>query len=412
MFSPTDRSAIRNIVIAALTTNEDLQAFSVMHIQEQIAKITELVTAAGKTFDAKIITAFAIFGRLRSGSLIAGSPDHLALRDTLSAPKGAWHKPNAPTSAFGFIGTGWDDEFKAVALIAEKVSFADVSDAAYDELVAAHIRGQFGLGGLEDFGDPRAIGINDPTMKVLIEGVKVSVRVQHGNWFDGSVVTEGRSIAEIKAEAEAAEKARKLKDASDRRAKRVEELRKAYAVTKAGAIDILHTNGAAASPVILAAQELEFEAFFAAFNEDVDLANLDPAFEQLARLLPSTDFTKVAAEDLEEATKQDKLDRIALVVQFLFTKVNAAHPTWFRALENSDLKLRKVPLKEKAPTLSRAQRAIRNHIYDDVEKYGEAELKAAIEAVFGYAPGALTPAVIIPRPVESGEPETLSAAGV
>lgn len=398
MFTPADRSAIRPIVIAALEGFPGgAEAFAVASAADQLTLVKNAVEVAGLSVAPSVLAAFVMFGRLRSGIMVPGSPEHLELRLlTGTAPK-PWHKPNAPTSAFAFMSAGWSAEFTAVDAIASQVSYEDTRDQDYDELIAAYVRAQFGFGGLQDYKDDRAVGLNDPTMRLFIEGVKVSVRVQHASWFDGSPVVDGRSLAAIKAEAEAVEKARKLQEASDRRAKRVAEQRAAYAQTKDAAFSILLTNGASASPVFLAAQDLEFAAFFETFNEDADLANLDPAFEQLARLLPSEDFTKVAADDLAEATKQDKLDRVALVVQFLFSKVNAAHPTWFRELENSDLKLRKVPLKEKVPTLSRAQQSIRNHLYDDVEKYGEAEFKAALEAIFGHAPGALGNQVLIPR---------------
>lgn len=419
MFTPSIRSVIRPLVLASIQASPE--AFTTASPAGQLEIVEAAVKAAGLDYSKQILGAFVLFGRLRSGALLPGSAEHIALRTELTGtePK-PWHKTTRPQNFWEFAAMGWSDEQAAIPAIAEQVAFDDTTDATlYEELIAAYVRNHFGFGGLEDYADLRAVTVTDPTMRVFIDGVKALVRINHSNWFvegAAAVLTpdEKASSASLKIKAEAAEKARKAEIAATRRATRLEEKRQAYSMFKESSFRILQDNGVSVSPVALAILEAPFETIYQAFNDEV--TEFDPAIEQLARLLPSPGTTApegATAEELAEIAAEEKAGRIHMVVQFLLTSVNLVHPTWFRALDNGDIKVRRVPLKEKPATLSRAQRAIRNHIYDDLEKYKETELKAAIEAVFGYAPGALKDAVIIPRPADVPEAAeaTEAAAG-
>lgn len=195
--------------------------FLEMSLQEQVGILSQVASGAG--LDAVTTAEFeacALVLQLKAGTLQPGMEDHLRFRDALqpegAPPVGTWHKANPPTSVWDFAPdpslstpSPWAPDIERTPLIARKLSF---TEARYPLQIAFAVLNEFGIGGVEDFRDPRSLAwlgndghFEDPTMELFVTSVSRYLPATQPAWFDetGQLFDElpegvdGRSAVEI-----------------------------------------------------------------------------------------------------------------------------------------------------------------------------------------------------------------------
>jgi len=170
---------------------------------DAVRKIAEV--AAIKEDKAK---EFYLFAASRTIPEYAGQPDKMkALRETLGVPNpvAVWSKPNPPLATDqlsdpeGKTREPWMEEYYRLATVAKSLSYKEVLKTADPdawapadlEFLARCILGEMQIGGLEDYGDPRAMPANDPTVLVMIQSLyRKWLPIAQPTWFVDGVLTK------------------------------------------------------------------------------------------------------------------------------------------------------------------------------------------------------------------------------
>ncbi len=414
---------------------------------EQIAVLTELLaTASMQDISPEQIKAFVLLYNAKVGGLASNIPALQKLRDELlGAPKG-WHKANPPNNVFDLMNPNrspsWVEDYQKVGDIVATLDFASAQSA--DDIINA-IKNTFGIGGMEDALDPRAIGANDATMKLFIQAVQYQFANSRPEWIDPATGVmfktlpqgvDARSGDEIRAELDAkieAEKVdRRRKQQEERRAKLLAEYQKRKDAFLAR-FETVFNQSTEAKTFLAKLLTLSFEDMqkllrgreAAVETTGAQSTWLDSNTVQLALdLVPKRDVdtSKMTAEQLEDFKSEigaERLEAVALAEQFFLTRLSAAQPTWYRPISNGDLILRKAPLKEKPAGMGRSERATYNGIGRLVDKYGPAAVAKQMLAIFGIEKDVTEvfgplPETLTVKPLEGDdkEPEELNATNV
>ncbi len=375
-------------------TEVELPIFKAATLDEQLTILKDVVdahrglTTLRQVTDAEIACFVLLFNLKANPSLYpAGSKAHFDLRERLKIPApGGWHKPNPPTSYFELVDPNrqpsWAEEQMKVPYMADLLDFEAAKNA--DDIVDA-IKTILGIGGFEDFEDPRALTGADPTMHTFVEAVKYQLSSSRMNWFQGRRQldklpegVDGRRKFDIEEDMRFAREAEKLEQKRKAERDRREQTMATYNKQKSDLAAQLETLSW--KPIVDATLLRDFNEL----KENVEAkAKAGKTWMPGAFLQQMIDKVKPTAPGGTEKTKEALVETVRLTEQFIFVKMNQVKPSWFQVLANGDLKLRKAPLK--APGLTRSERAAQSACAKLATKYGTLELAKAALAVLGVS---------------------------
>jgi hypothetical protein len=314
-------------------------------IADAIAPFAAAMKKAGRTIDApEQIKAFALLLLLGLQKLAPGSKEHLALRDELlGAPKG-WHKENPPVNAFDLLSPSWkpswQEEMSRVGEIASQLDFESLSNP---EQVAAAVKNVFGIGGLEDQQDPRALKSTDKAMELFIGLAVHEAMISHPQWIDptsGQVFktlpqgVDGRSTFElehIQNEAIAAEKEKKRKEAAENRKATWGRVR------VLGVQLITEKLAPVLEDVIRAVRTTDFSTL------KVFIEEYAPPATEIAPLLDM--LVKMGARSHEEVVQVAR----TITIEYILQDVQKRHADWVTTNADGDLIMRRAEPKPGRP---------------------------------------------------------------
>jgi len=371
------------------------EEFLKLPADDMLAVLKDLASkrSSGLPKDETLLKAAVVVFAVQSSAIVPDSAQHRQLRDTFIGPPKAWETEEPPTS-FIDLSTRWPDAQRKCALASDQFTLKDMVEPS---LAAMIVKNEFEIGGLEDLHDSRALGIDDPTLALLVEWSQHSVFLRRPEWYNRGVLksveeatSEGldtRSVAEIEEAASQKEEAERAQARRERKRKRREEELHQYTATKAKFFALLTRH----EPSVQAANQVG-RMEHAAVKDELSEGGpvIEPYLKQVENdqrlvdtLLPEGTEPSPDTRGKARALARD------LAVQFLLVKLQEIRPRWVAEKKNTDLKLRPRPVadpkpkKPKKPTLSRVQKTIRNQIYRALDKYGVDEVHAALRAIFG-----------------------------
>lgn len=368
------RTSIRDIAKAAIVASAE--SFAKLPAAEQVAFVAAALGTKNEAFAPGDVTTFILIYRLKNGLTAAGSAEHLALRATIDIPVSAWALENPPQTAgdLFFAGEDWKEVLGAVPAAARAISYDELIDSDSDEFLAAALRVELGLAGLEDYKIPSAVGPADKTMALLIDALKAQIKIlRKADWFGTAPVLPERkfSLSHFDViENEKAVAARKVK-AAEKAAERRAAALAAHTAAKTAAFEVLASLARAGSISPVDFNGKPFEDVKAILGEDEFAAK--PLFVE-----------GVAPE---------------FVLQHLLSQLALVQPTWVRETTNGDLALKDSLPKGRGTRLSRVERSARIGVYNAIDKTSVADVVAAIKAIWpeGLTGAALARNVVIPE---------------
>lgn len=370
---------IRDAIIATFPSADAMRGFIQLPLEDKVARIAQLCPETPDQIRrAALHTVLALCD---PASDVAARRTQLGLPNPVSTWPIAGPAPqNLRELQDPKLLPEWADRGLAVTdACAQGLSYAELVHPRSKDLIAAAIRNHFGIGGLEDLGDHRAIQASDRTMMVLISQVRWLLAVQYRpEWFDAEnnplpalpAGVDARPyqdvLTELRQKEDEERKARQQARAAEYRTKKLGE----HASLRAAALQVCAGNTFIASTA--AAISGSFDAAKSVLAAEVIAIDdvLQPVLKSII-LLP--EFQSLTAKRGESAIDLEvRRYRVAayMIWQAIMLVTAQAQPTWFRTLENGDLKLRPEPLKQAVRRNTRAQRAILVNLYKLTEKYG------------------------------------------
>lgn len=382
-------------------------------IAEAVAPIAATMKKAGRTIDSpEQIKSFALLLLLGLQKLAPGSKEHLALRDELlGAPKG-WHKTNPPINAFDLLSPSWkpswQEEMNRVGEIAAHLDFESLSNP---EQVAAAVKNVFGIGGLEDQQDPRALKSTDKTMELFIGLAVHEAMISHPQWIDsesGQIAkalpqgVDGRSTFELEHlqnEVIAAEKEKKRKDAADNR-------KATWGRVRVLGVQLITEKLAPVFEDVIRAVGL---ADFATLK--VFLVEYTPPEAEIAPLLDM--FVKMGARSHEEVVEVAR----TTVTEYILQNVQKRCPDWVTTNADGDLVLRRSEPKPERPFgETKKGKAVYRAVGTLINEYGPRNVLGVLvsmleEKGIRFMDPSVTEAFIAALPNQLGTPYVIPTRG-
>jgi len=381
------------VAFGAAISQDECTKFVAMTPEEQLAIITEIVDenrevpALFKVTDQQA-RIFVLLFRLKMG-LTPGSPEHLALKDKLQipAPTG-WKKTSPPTDMYEFSARRrqpcWVEEFDLMGTVPDMLDFASVVN---DEDIINAIKTVLGIGGMEDLGDPRAIQADNPTMRLMVQAVKLNLPLARPDWVDLTTQKlfttlpdgiENRARFIIDAEVEVVKK----RDVVEAKRKADEERRqkaqKIYDASKAKIFEFMASQKDAVEAAIPAFLAMGFAAF-KKLEADESKSWIPPTILKSVSDMATQQIQGIKPEDIAEKIQES----VHLAGQFILVKMCEKEPSWFYVSPTGDQRIRRAQAKDpETPVVNRAHKACVNHCFELSRKYGTVELAKAVLAVF------------------------------
>lgn len=363
-----------------------------------LVTLLRTITPESSLVSLQSITSFVIPYLVRSGAVVAGGAEHFSLRTVLGLPEPKpWHKAFPPKNFFQLLDASrnpeWCSEMGATTPIARTLTHADLIS---DELISAAIRSHFGIGGLEDLGDPRAVQSNDPTMALLIEAVKHAALSSRPEWHDATTGAalnplppglDNRSTEEVEAERAVQAEIRRKEVAKARAKERREKENAEYNGVRSVVLGTYKDAKSKALATTLAGASSDFETVKTQHEASIPEA-LPETVEKIRDYLAKSILIPTGTSEVEvlEITRET-LDRAkAFTVQIVLDDMNDAQPTWFRRIANGDLTFRPAPYRgaARAPGhVTKYEKAATRAIAQIVDKYDLSILNFALKTITG-----------------------------
>lgn len=356
---------------------------------DQLQKVAELCKADlwARKIEKPALAAFVLFFRRAKGLPTEGVREELGLPPLVPE----WPDTPAPTNAFALISPDaapfWKKAFVAAVKVSSKVSFEYLKDA---EMIAALIRAELDIGGLEELGgeDPHPLGAAEPTMALLIEATKTNLQTVRPEWFTDGDIGQAESLEMQQVQTERATELKRRQERQEQRARREAE----RVARIKGLLETLGNEGIlTAEGEVVAAALSEIAADWASkgfetTRDAVKATGLVP--EELVSALALDEQIAPHLDGIPASEVPDVLRAVLdqAVLRFLQKK----QPTWVGARKSdpTQLVLRRAPstrvpaaLREPTPRVSsttRQRETVVRNLQRFVEKYGAEIVQAGI----------------------------------